>query len=185
MQNLNFSPFPVFNTKRLILRKMEISDAPEIFQLRTNGTVNRYIDRPVVQSIDAVKEFITKINKGIMNNEYLYWSISLNTDDKLIGTICLWNFSLGDSRAEIGYELHPDFHGKGIMNEAIEAVLKFGKINLEFKNIVAYTNSKNIKSINLLTKHNFIRDMEMEKLMNEKERRMHLTIYSLKDWARQ
>jgi ribosomal-protein-alanine N-acetyltransferase len=58
-------------------------------------------------------------------------------------------------KAEIGYELLPDFQGKGIMQEAASKVIKFGVQYIGLNSIEAYTHSKNEKSTRLLEKLNF------------------------------
>jgi ribosomal-protein-alanine N-acetyltransferase len=42
---LNFTPFPVLETNRLLLRQVTLQDAPEIFFLRSNPDVLKYLDR--------------------------------------------------------------------------------------------------------------------------------------------
>jgi ribosomal-protein-alanine N-acetyltransferase len=89
-----FTPFPVLSTQRLTLRQVRSSDDKEIFALRSNANVNRYLDRNPSKSIDNAREFIQTINQNIQRNESVYWAITLNGIDKLIGTICLYEFSI-------------------------------------------------------------------------------------------
>ena len=119
MLYLNFTPFPRLTTQRLLLRKLTIKDAKEIMILRSDEQVNKFLDRPKSGNITDAEKFIEKINNGIDNNQSIYWVITLTNSDALIGTICLWNISSESDNAEIGYELHPDFQGKGLMQEAI------------------------------------------------------------------
>jgi ribosomal-protein-alanine N-acetyltransferase len=107
------------------------------------------------KNIKDIRAFISKINDGIHNNEWIYWAISLKDDPTLIGTICLWNFSEDTTAAEIGYELDPAFHGKGIMSEALKKIIEFGFNEIELNSIEAYTHSKNEVSKKLLQKYNF------------------------------
>ena len=44
MLALNFSPFPELKTGRLLLRKLERTDAAEMFFLRSNENVLRYLE---------------------------------------------------------------------------------------------------------------------------------------------
>ena len=88
MRDRNFKPFPVLKTERLTLRQLASSDDNEIFALRSNENVNKYLDRKPSKSIDDAKTFIQTINKNIQKNDSIYWAISLNDTDKLIGTIC-------------------------------------------------------------------------------------------------
>ena len=118
--------FPILTTERLILRQLEIQDEQEIFFLRSDERVNKWLVAPIAQNVDEARIFINKINCGINNNEWAYWAITLKNNNKLIGTICFWNISIEENKAEIGYVLHPHFQGKGIMQEAIHKVIEYG-----------------------------------------------------------
>lgn len=155
-QNMNFTPFPKLSTDRLLLRQLSTDDAKELFSLRSDEEVNRYIDRQAPENLDEIIEFVHKINKGIRENTLLYWAISLKDQKTLIGTICLFNFSADNTTAETGYELHPDFQKKGIMNEAFQAVMSFVKKQLSFQVIEAFVHKNNSGSIKLLENNNFV-----------------------------
>ncbi|HEY5392384.1 MAG TPA: GNAT family N-acetyltransferase [Hanamia sp.] len=155
MGNKNFKPFPVLKTERLTLRQLVSSDAKEIFALRSDGNVNKYLDRKASKSIDDAKIFIHIINANIQRNDSLYWAITLNATDKLIGTICLFDFSNDNLKAEIGYELLPGFQGKGIMQEATSKVIDFGIQHIGLNSIEANTHFENQSSTRLLEKFNF------------------------------
>ena len=157
MTGKNFTPFPVLKTERLTLRQVRSSDNKEIFALRSNDNVNKYPDRKPSKSIDDARIFIQTINKNIQRNDSIYWAITLNGTDKLIGTICLFDFSNDNLKAEIGYELLPDFQGKGIMQEATSKVIDFGFQHVGLNSIEAYTHSENQSSTRLLEKLNFKR----------------------------
>ncbi len=155
MGDRNFEPFPVLKTERLTLRQLVGSDDNEIFALRSNENINKYLDRKPSKSIDDARAFIQTINKNIQRNDSIYWAITLNGTNKLVGTICLFGFSDDNLKAEIGYELLPDFQGKGIMQEAISKVIDFGIQHIGLNSIAAYTHSENQSSTRLLEKFNF------------------------------
>jgi ribosomal-protein-alanine N-acetyltransferase len=150
--------FPLLTTKRLLLRQLQLADDKAIFALRSNIQVNADIQRPLPNNIYDARYFINSINEGIGNREWLYWAIILKDTKQLIGTICLWHFSNNNTMAEIGYELHPDFQGLGLMSEALQTVIDYGFITLQLNTIEAYTQPGNTKSIRLLMKHDFIQD---------------------------
>src|SRR5579871_6749068 len=130
MINPVFIPFPNLKTERLIFRQLNADDKDEIFKLRSDESVNQFLDRPKANSIDDALQFIDKIDGFIKNGESIMWAIVLKDDPKLIGTICLWNFQNENTEAEIGYELLPEFQGKKIMQEAISAsVFSFWKFH--------------------------------------------------------
>lgn len=126
--------------------------------LRSDPTVNKFIERPenrqTKNRADAEK-FIKELHEGIENNKTISWGISLKGDHKIIGTICLWNFSENNKRAEVGYDLNPIFHRKGIMNEALKQIIDFGLVSLNLVEIEAFTHSENKNSIKLLTNNGF------------------------------
>ena len=68
----------------------------------------------------------------------------------MIGTISLWKFSEDKKTAEVGYDLNPVFHNKGIMTEALNCVLKYGFTQLQLDKIEAYTHKENQASRKLL-----------------------------------
>jgi ribosomal-protein-alanine N-acetyltransferase len=169
------TPFPTLTTGRLVLRRLSDHDQQEIFELRSDERINKYIDRPRPKNIGEAIEFISKINKAINNAESLYWAVCLKDSPRLIGTICLWNFSEDHTVAEIGYELNNAYQGNGYMNEAISSVIQFAFEKISLQRIDAYTQGGNAKSIRLLEKNNFILDLsrtDADHLLNR--------IYSLK-----
>ena len=180
MQNQNPALFPLLTTDRLVLRKLEIDDAGELLKLRSDESVNKYLERPKSTTINEVIEFINKIQAGISKNESFYWAISLKNESKLIGTICLWNLDKENSRAEVGYELLPAYQGKGLMREALSKIIAYGFQILSFKTITAYTDSANERSVRILEKNNFRRNKALEYEYFQKEGFGNEVIYSLK-----
>ena len=160
MTNRIFTRFPILKTDRLILRQLVNTDDNEIFALRSDENVNRYLGRQPSKSIEDAKSFIQTINENVKNNNSIYWAISLG--DKLIGTICLFEFSDDIAKAEIGYELLPSYQGKGFMQEAVSQVLEFGFGHIRLNSIEAYTHSENQNSTNLLEKFNFKKQLSSE-----------------------
>ncbi len=152
---MNFIPFPNLQTDRLLLRQLNKEDANAIFFLRSDATVNKYVKRPQTDTIQDAINFINKINNGIIEKDWIFWGITLEGSPKVIGTICLWNFSKDRKIAEIGYDLSPDFHKKGLMNEALKAILKYGHKSLNLEIVEAYTHKNNNASKNLLLNNGF------------------------------
>ena len=151
----NLDNFPVLHTGRLLLRPLERTDDEAIFRIRSNKDVYKYIAKETQKSISEARAFIAKTNKGVANGEIKYWGIVLKGTNELIGDVCLWNFSKDGLTSEIGYELYPDYHRKGIMNEAIGKVIDYGFVTLKLKAIEAFTHQENTGSKQLLQRHKF------------------------------
>ncbi|MBN2614051.1 MAG: GNAT family N-acetyltransferase [Bacteroidales bacterium] len=155
----NFRSYPCFKTNRLVMNRLQPTDESKVELLRSNDVVNRYIDRPKKCSRKEAAAFIQKINDGIDRGEMVYyWAIRFIDHPDLIGTICIWNFSEDGRRAEIGYELFPEFHRKGLMDESLKPVIEyaFGVLNLQI--LEAYTHKNNEASSRLLLKNGFRKD---------------------------
>ncbi|MBC6992320.1 GNAT family N-acetyltransferase [Hymenobacter sp. BT491] len=158
MTGKNFTPFPVLQTGRLTLRQLRSSDDQAILALRSNASVNQYLDRQPSKSLADAQKFIQTITEAVHRNESVYWAITLSGTDKLVGTVGLFNVGENPATAEIGYELLPDFQGKGLMQEALAKVLRFGFQQVGLHVIEAYTRAENQRSTRVLENLNFKRD---------------------------
>ncbi len=163
MINRNFTSFPVLTTERLTLRQLSIDDQQNIFALRSDTEINKYLEREPSKTIEDAINFISKVNDNIKKNNSLYWVITLTKTKAFVGTICLFDFSNEKNSCEIGYELMIKFQGQGIMKEATEKVIDYAFQTLQFQKIVARTHKGNQNSIKLLTKFNFLRSKETDK----------------------
>lgn len=154
MPELNFNPFPVLETDRLLLRKISMDDAEDIFLLRTNEAAMKYIHKPKLNSIDDAKEIIKKMNEP----DRIQWGITLKNENKIIGTIGYHRIEKDHYRAEIGYMLHPHYWNTGLMSEAITKVTDFGFNKMKLHSIEAIINPGNTISRTILQKFNFIKE---------------------------
>lgn len=152
---ISFTPFPVFSSERMELRQFDLADQAAIFELRTNPQVNAFTDRPTPQHLEDVCAFINKIRTGIAADEMISWGMYLKGSTRMIGSIGYWKFNEAKTSADIGYELHPEFWRKGLMQEAYAATLPFvfGPMGLE--SIDAWVNTINKPSIRFLERNGF------------------------------
>ncbi|MFA6979305.1 MAG: GNAT family N-acetyltransferase [Ignavibacteriaceae bacterium] len=159
----NYFPlFPVLKTTRFVLRQLTPNDEQEIFVLRSDEGVLKYLDIPKAKSLNDARKFIDKIYSGNNNNWWVYWAISFKNESKLLGTICLWNISEDKTTADIGFTLLPEFQGKGIMQEVIRVVLNYGFIEMKLEKIQGEVSPGNVRSIQLLEKFGFTCTSESE-----------------------
>jgi len=165
--NISSTPFPTLTSHRLVLRKLVLRDAPALLQLRSDKSVNKYLDRPKTVTIAEAEAFVEKIDGLLANKESFYWAINLKERSTLVGAIGLWKFEPEKNLAEIGYELSPVCQGLGLMQEAIEQVIAYGFNTLQLKIITALPNPNNEKSVNLLKRNNFSIDTDYSYVSKE------------------
>ncbi|SFN08044.1 ribosomal-protein-alanine N-acetyltransferase [Chryseobacterium oleae] len=143
-------------TERLILKNINETHVEDILKIRGNEVTNQFVKRNSPKNNYDALQFILTIKERTQNNQTVYFGIAYKDQPNLIGTICLWNFSEDRKTAEVGYELLPDYHRKGIMSEALKAVLDHGFNELHLREIIAITSQFNENSKGLLLKHHFI-----------------------------
>ncbi|PKL90192.1 MAG: N-acetyltransferase [Ignavibacteriae bacterium HGW-Ignavibacteriae-2] len=172
-------PFPQLESKRLILRQLKVSDLNEIFSIRSNAEISEFLDRPLAKTLDEAGKFITKINKGIKNNEWIYWALAPKHENKLIGTICLWKILENKNQAEIGFELLPEYQGKGLMQEALSEVLEYGFNTMGLNKIDGEVDPRNIKSIRLMLKNGFVKTIDLGHNKSEEGKILNTVVFTL------
>jgi len=151
---------PELETERLILRPLHDDDAKGIFQLRSDATINQYLDRKPAKAIDDAIAHIKRIKENEARQESLFWVITDKTVPGLMGTAMYYNIDKEQAQAEIGFELLPAYQGKGIMHEALTKIIDEAFNNLRLKVITAYTTTSNKPSSGLLIKLGFTRQEE-------------------------
>jgi ribosomal-protein-alanine N-acetyltransferase len=158
MLEFNFHPFPSLETNRLLLREITMDDMEDMFTLRKNMDVLRYLDRHPQQTIAEAQELIKKIIDGVEKNETIGWALCLKENPALIGTVSFHNTYRDHHRAEIGYMIHPDYWRQGFVNEAVVRAIDYGFNIMKLHSIEANVNPNNAGSIALLKKHGFVRE---------------------------
>lgn len=159
MLSLNFTKFPTLETERLILREHKLTDAENLYAMRTNEMVMKYIDRERPKDLLEIKTFITAFNDGFENGDNLAWVIALKEKpDHMIGSIGYWRTDYANHRAEIGYMLDPDYWRTGIIAEALKRTIDFGFEVMNLHTVKANINIENDASRQMLVKHGFVKE---------------------------
>jgi ribosomal-protein-alanine N-acetyltransferase len=158
MIELNFSPFPEFETERLLLGRLTSSHVDDLLEIRSNPQTMRFIPRPVAKTPADAQLVIDMIDEGINSNERINWGIFTKDNNKLIGVAGFVKINKTNARAEVGYVLNSSFHGKGYMKEALDLILGYGFNELNFNCIEAIIDPANTASINVVEKQKFTRE---------------------------
>ncbi|RTY82499.1 N-acetyltransferase [Flavobacterium sp. LS1P28] len=179
MLAINFSPFPDLETERLLLRRVNTNDIKEIFALRSNPETMKYIPRPLVKTNEDALEHIAMIDTKIEANEGINWAITLKDNPKLIGVIGHYRIKPEHYRAEIGYMLLPEYHGKGIVSEAVKEAVNYGFQIMKLHSIEAMIDPDNDASAKVLEKNGFVREGHLKENEFFDGRFFDTLIYSL------
>ena len=145
-------PTPVLETARLVLRPLQMRDAPAIQRIFPQWEVVRHLHAgvPWPYPEDGAATNTAMSLETRAKGEKFYWVITLKGgDDEARGRIDLWPDD-GQGQDMRGFWLDPELQGRGLMTEAAEAVTRYafevlGWPHLYLTNSVANVASGRIK----------------------------------------
>ena len=150
-----FKHFPTLESERLLLRKLELTDAPEIQSIRSDERVMKYMDSERQSTEEHSERFISMKLKMYQENTGIFWAIIEKSTNAFIGDFSFFKMDHKNSRTEIGYTSKSEFWGNGYMQEAMTSIFNFGFDKLNLHSLEANINSGNDKSRAILTKMGF------------------------------
>jgi RimJ/RimL family protein N-acetyltransferase len=137
-------------TERLILRPLRIEDAEALHPMYSDADANTYGSHP---STTTFEESRARLEKSLNDKTWRAWAVTLKGDDAAIGTVACYEKRQGKV-TEIGYVLKRAFWGKGLVTEAVAAM-----IDLLFaegqRRVFADTDPDNTASIAVLRRLGF------------------------------
>lgn len=169
--------FPNLSTERLVLREITYADAKGIFSCFSNPAVTRFYGQDPITMIEQAIGFVDFFAKSFEEKRGIRWGIEIKGEQGLIGTIGFNAWSPKHKRAEIGYELHPDYWRQGLMAEAIAEVITYGTESLGLTRIGAVVFLENEASNSLLTKMGFQREGILKNYMYQNGRAHDTYVY--------
>ncbi len=147
--------FPVLETDRLHLVEVNKEHAQGLFDNFSNPAVVQYYGMDPMTELVQAEKLVERFKNSFLTGHSMRWAIIRKEDNRFVGTIGLNNLSKGIKRAEIGFEMHPDFWRTGITSEALKAVLHYSFTEMGLHRMGAVTFMDNVASIKLLEKHGF------------------------------
>jgi ribosomal-protein-alanine N-acetyltransferase len=150
-----FGSFPEQESERLYYRKISLDDAKEIFLVRSNDEVMRFMDVPRHNSISDSEKLILSVEESYKKETGINWAIIEKDSKSFMGYIGYIRIFHEHCRAEIGYVLKPEFWGKGYMYETINKFVRFGFEVMNLHSIEANVNPLNERSKKVLERVGF------------------------------
>jgi ribosomal-protein-alanine N-acetyltransferase len=143
---------PQLPTERLLLRRMRLDDAADMFDYASDAEVTKTLTWDTHLSIDDSLAFLRQMIAGYERGEQASWGIEHKADRKFIGTIGFARPREGGYVAEVGYALSRRYWGQGLMTEALRAVIDFGFRHMELRRIDCVCRVDNIGSYRVMEK---------------------------------
>ena len=158
---VSFTPFPTLETPRLVLRELVPADAETLFRMQSNPEVVRYFGRPAHATLADTEKLLGIVFDAQRDITGIRWGLSLRDGGALAGTCGFWRWNKQNRCSEIGYEMAPEFWGRGLMVEALGPILRFGFTQMELHRVEATIDPENQASRRVLEKIGFKRDALM------------------------
>jgi RimJ/RimL family protein N-acetyltransferase len=143
---------PTLETERLILRKMAPSDAEAVFAYASDPEVTRYVIWETHRSIEDSRAFLELESSKRESGGEPEWGIVYKGDHRFIGTCGIVSWDTDHARAELGYVLSRDYWGRGLMAEAVRAVISFCFQRMNLNRIEARCTAENAASARVMEK---------------------------------
>lgn len=147
---------PIFlETNRLILKTPELSDLDNLFALRSDPEVMKYIGkRGATQTREEVKKFLDLAIPYQEKHGFGFCSVFEKENGEFVGQAGLFHLGFDDKQPEIevGYRLHKKFWGKGYATELAKALIYWGFQHLSVTHLVGVAYPENLSSRRVLEK---------------------------------
>ncbi|ULO08547.1 GNAT family N-acetyltransferase [Paenibacillus sp. 19GGS1-52] len=173
------SHFPILETERFVLRQLTRDDSIAIFQYFSLDEVTKFYDLESFTNIEQAEELIQKWNQRFERNQAIRWGITLKSENRVIGTCGFHGWMKNHSKAEIGYELTPQYWRQGFMTEVLEKIIEYGFNDLGLNRIEAFVEPENRGSRKVLKKIGFSEEGTLNEYFYWGNRFVDTVIYAL------
>ena len=147
-----FSRLPDLETPRLLLRRMRMRDARDIYDWSSDRQVARYVLWEPHQSLGESRAYIRAMRACYRRGVPSSWAIEMKSLGKVIGTIGFMWVSRENRSAEVGYSLSRSYWGQGLMTEALSRVLRASFEELKLNRVEAQYDVRNPASGRVMEK---------------------------------
>ncbi len=114
------------DTDRLILRRFVIEDAEDMYRnWASDPEVTKFLTWPAHASADISRMLLNDWISRYETGDYFNWAMEWKETGRVIGNISVVRLREDIDEAEIGYCMSRAFWGRGIMPEALKAVLDY------------------------------------------------------------
>ena len=150
--------FETIETSRLHLKGVSPDQMKYIFNNLSKSEIKNILGHRTEE--DFLKEEYKHINGySCYNRSFMLFLLTYKESDRIIGRCGLHNWNIEHNRAEIGYIMEEDsYKRKGLMTEAVKAVIDYGFRKRKLNRIEALVGVGNIPSLRLMEKFHFIQE---------------------------
>lgn len=153
-----FRRIPILETERLILRKITLADAGDMYEYSRDPETSKFLLWEAHPNLRYTRSHILYLQKAYAKCEFFDWGVIEKASGKFIGTCGFTEIYDKERRAEIGYVLSPKFHRRGYAPEAVKCILQYGFEELGLEKCSGRFMEENAASQKVLTRLGFWND---------------------------
>ena len=143
----------IFETERLIIRRLVMSDLQSFHEMQSNPKVMQFADGEVKSLEEHQEELQDLINKyNIKHNDFWIYAIENKQTNNFIGTVALVKDENDDD--EIGYRFLEKYWKNGYGAEVCKGLVDYCK-TLNMNKLIGFVVDKNVASIKILEQNKF------------------------------
>jgi ribosomal-protein-alanine N-acetyltransferase len=139
------------------LRPLRVADADALYAYLRDPVVTELTSYPVA-SVPMVEGIIERCLSRWAAGELSKWGVALQHDDQLVGTCGFNEWSQVHRWAELAFDLAQAHWGKGLMRQAVAAVLQWTLRQDQVDRVHAFVRVDNRRSERLLERSGFVRE---------------------------
>ena len=170
---------PTLETPRLILRRIAMSDAKDIFAYSCDEEVARHVLWSAQKSIGEAKDYCRFMMRKYKNDEPSSWGIIEKATGKLVGTIGFMDYSEDNASVEVGYSLARWLWNGGYMTEALSCVIDYAFENMDINRIEAQHELTNPSSGRVMEKCGMRKEGVLRQRLYNKGRYVDVALYAI------
>jgi len=174
-----YSYMPDLDTARLRLRKLTMQDAHDIYHYSKDREVARHVLWDAHRSIGESRAYLRFMLRKYRLKEPASWGIEYLATGEIIGTIGFMWIQTDNSSAEIGYSLSRDYWNRGIMTEALKAVIEYGFSFLNLNRIEAQHETTNPASGAVMRKCHMQKEGTLRSRLMNKGKYVDVDLYAI------
>jgi [ribosomal protein S5]-alanine N-acetyltransferase len=174
-----FDPFPVLETPRLVLRRLRPDDTAGLHACFSDEETMRYWSSVPHTRLEETEDVVAKSIRGLASGVFVEWAVTLRDDDTAVGKVSHHRWIKAHFRSEIGYILRRDLWGRGIVHEALAAIITFGFERMKLHSIEAQVDPENERSVRVLERLAFVKEGHLRESFFLAGRFTDTGIYSL------
>jgi ribosomal-protein-alanine N-acetyltransferase len=150
--------FKIIETARLLLKGLTPKDVFAIFSTLPKAEIMEVMGHRNEEEYQQ-EEHKHLNGYAAYNRQFLYFLMVDKATGKIIGRCALHNWNPDHRRAELGYRMiEEDFKRKGLMSEAVKALVEYGFGEMGLHRIEALVGAENVPSIRIIEKNGFVRE---------------------------